>query len=47
MGAALNLSEPAAVERYRDAFVALKEAAVAGPKALDLIARIMAELGLT
>jgi hypothetical protein len=45
MGAALNLSDPAAVERYRAAFAALRGAAVSGPDVLELLTRIMTEVG--
>jgi transcriptional regulator with XRE-family HTH domain len=44
MGAALNLSDPPAVERYRGAFTALRAAAISGAEVLDLLARIMADL---
>ena len=45
MGAALNLSDPLAVERYRKAFTDLRTAAVSGTELLDLLGRTMAELG--
>jgi Domain of unknown function (DUF5753) len=44
MGAALNLSDPPAVERYRSAFADLRAAAVSGAEILDLLARVIAEL---
>jgi transcriptional regulator with XRE-family HTH domain len=45
MGAALNLSETAAVQRYREAFAALRAAAVGGAEALDLLNHVITELG--
>lgn len=44
MGAALNLSDAPAVERYRHAFAALRAAARQGVEALEALARIMTQL---
>jgi len=40
----LTLSEPAAVEEYREAFRRLQAVAVTGPEALEILARLEAAL---
>lgn len=44
MGAGLNLSDQPAVDRYREAFAALRSAAAGGADALDLLNRVIAQL---